>query len=254
MVRHDRSGGADTGQFDGGRQQPIPLVGTGPGGVVMGGTRVLLADDHPLYREGVRALLETEPGLEVVGAAATGPEVVRMAAELLPDVVVMDLRMPGLDGIEATRQVLAANPQIRVLVLTMFDDDNQVLDAMRAGAHGYLLKDGDPEQLVIAVRAVSCGETVLGGTVAKRMIEFSTRPARPSPPRAFPQLTAREHEVLELMARGERNDLIARRLFLSEKTVRNNVSNIFTKLCVTSRAQAVARARDAGYGRASTPR
>lgn len=210
--------------------------------------RVVVADDHPLYREGVRALLALEAGMAVVGEAATGVDAVQLAAELAPDVVVMDLNMPALGGIEATRRIVAANPDVAVLVLTMFDDDDQVFAAMRAGARGYLLKEGTPEQLAIAVRAVSCGETILGPPVAKRVIEYFTRPAERRPPPPFPQLTDREQEVLELIARGERNDLIARRLFISEKTVRNNVSSIFTKLQVADRAQAIVRARDAGYG------
>ncbi|MDQ4069445.1 MAG: response regulator transcription factor [Actinomycetota bacterium] len=216
--------------------------------------RVLVVDDHPLFREGVRAVLAAEPTMEVAGEAASGSEAVTAAAELQPDVVVMDLQMPGINGIEATRQIVGASPHIAVLILTMFEDDESVFAAMRAGARGYLLKEGSPEQIAVAVRAVSYGETILGPPVAKRVIEYFTSPPGRTAPAAFPQLTDREREVLELIASGENNALIARRLHLSLKTVRNHVSNIFTKLQVADRAQAIVRARDAGFGAGSSGR
>ncbi len=216
--------------------------------------RVLVVDDHPLFREGVRAVLAAEPTMEVAGEAASGSEAVTAAAELQPDVVVMDLQMPGINGIEATRQIVGASPHIAVLILTMFEDDESVFAAMRAGARGYLLKEGSPEQIAVAVRAVSYGETILGPPVAKRVIEYFTSPPGRTAPAAFPQLTDREREVLEFIASGENNALIARRLHLSLKTVRNHVSNIFTKLQVADRAQAIVRARDAGFGAGSSGR
>ncbi len=216
--------------------------------------RVLVVDDHPLFREGVRAVLAAEPSMEVAGEAASGSEAVTAAAELQPDVVVMDLQMPGLNGIEATRQIVGASPHIAVLILTMFEDDESVFAAMRAGARGYLLKEGSPEQIALAVRAVSCGETILGPPVAKRVIQYFTSPQGRTAPGAFPQLTDREREVLDLIASGQNNALIARQLHLSLKTVRNHVSNIFTKLQVADRAQAIVRARDAGFGAGSSGR
>lgn len=212
--------------------------------------RVVLADDHPLYREGVRAVLTVEPGVEVVGEAATGAEAVAVAAELQPDVVVMDLKMPALNGIEATREIVAASPHIAILVLTMFEDDESVFAAMRAGARGYLLKEGDPGEIGLAVRAVSRGEVIFGPPVAKRVIEYFTETAGRPAPAPFPELTDREREVLDLIARGDNNESIARRLYVSPKTVRNHVSNILTKLQVADRAQAIVRAREAGFGRA----
>ncbi len=212
--------------------------------------RLVLADDHAVFREGLRAVLSVEPGMEVVGEAATGAEAVALATELQPDVVVMDLKMPVLNGIEATRQVVAASPHIAVLVLTMFEDDESVFAAMRAGARGYLLKEGSPDEIGVAVRAVSRGEVIFGPPVAKRVIEYFTQAkGRPAPP-PFPELTDREREVLDLIARGDNNESIARRLYVSPKTARNHVSNVLTKLQVADRAQAIVRAREAGFGRA----
>ena len=209
--------------------------------------RVLIAEDHPLFREGMRGRLDRVADVAVVGEAASGDEAVELAHKLEPDIILMDIKMPGLNGIEATREIQRANPQIGILVLTMFEDDDSVFAAMRAGAKGYLLKDSGGEGVVHAIRAVASGEAVFGPGVAERMIGFFSAP-RAAPRRAFPELTEREEEVLSLVAQGKGNQEIARQLFVSLKTVRNHVSNILLKLQVADRAQAVIRARDAGMG------
>ncbi|MDQ6783501.1 MAG: response regulator transcription factor [Actinomycetota bacterium] len=210
--------------------------------------RVLVADDHPLYLEGLRAVLDVQPGIEVVGQATNGATAVDLAGALLPDVVVMDVRMPELNGIEATRLIVAATPLVGVLVLTMDGDDESVFAAMRAGARGYLLKEAGPVQITLAIRALAHGEAVFGPDIAMRVMEFFNRPRATLPAPAFPQLTDREREILELVAQGRNNDRIAATLYVSGKTVRNHVSNIFTKLQVADRAQAIVRAREAGMG------
>jgi DNA-binding NarL/FixJ family response regulator len=210
--------------------------------------RVVIADDHPVFRSGLNALFSTEDGVEVVGEAATGVEAVALVAASQPDVVVMDLHMPDLDGVAATTQILRDSPHVAVLVLTMFDDDDSVFAAMRAGARGYLLKGTNQAEVVGAVRLVAAGGALFGPAVAQRVIEFFTRPRPRTVPLAFPQLTDREHEVLDLLARGEANAVIAARLHISDKTVRNHVSNILTKLAVADRAHAIVRARQAGLG------
>jgi DNA-binding NarL/FixJ family response regulator len=209
--------------------------------------RVLIAEDHPLFREGMRGRLDRVADVAVVGEAASGDEAVELAHKLEPDVILMDIKMPGLNGIEATREILRASPRVGVLMLTMFEDDDSVFAAMRAGAKGYLLKDSGGEGVVHAIRAVASGEAVFGPGVAERMIGFFSAP-RAAPQRAFPELTEREEEVLSLVAQGKSNQEIARQLFVSLKTVRNHVSNILLKLQVADRAQAVIRARDAGMG------
>jgi DNA-binding NarL/FixJ family response regulator len=211
--------------------------------------RVLIAEDHPLFREGMRGRLDRVADVAVVGEAASGDEAVELAQKLEPDVILMDIKMPGLNGIEATREIQRANPQIGILVLTMFEDDDSVFAAMRAGAKGYLLKDSGGEGVVHAIRAVASGEAVFGPGVAERIIGFFSAPRTAAPQRAFPELTEREEEVLSLVAQGKSNREIARQLFVSLKTVRNHVSNILLKLQVADRAQAVIRARDAGMGR-----
>jgi len=210
--------------------------------------RVLVADDHPLFRDGLIALLHDEPDTELTGTAATGTEAVDLARETQPDVVVMDLQMPGLNGIEATRRIVADSPHIAVLVLTMFDDDDSIFSALRAGARGYLLKGADREQIRCGIQAAANGEIIFGAQLAERMLGYFTSAA---PPPVFPQLTEREREVLELVAQGQDNTSIATRLRLSQKTVRNNVSNILAKLQVADRAQAIVRARDVGLGHGS---
>jgi DNA-binding NarL/FixJ family response regulator len=209
--------------------------------------QVLIADDHPLFRDGMIALLTDGADTELAGTATSGTEAVDLAREIQPDVVVMDLHMPGLNGIEATRRIVADSPHIAVLVLTMFDDDDSIFAALRAGARGYLLKGADREQIRRAIHAAASGEVIFGADLAERMLGYFTAAAAPPP--VFPQLTGREREVLELIAQGQVNQAIAARLHLSHKTVRNHVSNILAKLQVADRAQAVAQARDAGLGR-----
>ncbi len=210
--------------------------------------RVLVADDHPFYREGVRTLLGAVPDIEVVGDAATGEQAIAQAATLQPDVIVMDLQMPGVGGIEATRRIVGASPHIGVLVVTMFDDDDSVFAAMRVGARGYLLKDADLEEAVRAITAVSHGEAIFSPAIARRLMAYFAAPRPAAPREAFPELTEREREILTLLAGGQGNAAIAARLGLSLKTVRNHVSNIFNKLQVSDRAHAIIRARDAGLG------
>lgn len=214
--------------------------------------RVLLADDHPVYREGLGMMLASTGAVEVVGFAADGAEAVELTGQHTPDVVVMDLRMPELDGIEATRRITGDHPDVAVLVLTMHEDDESVFAAMLAGARGYLLKGADQAEILRAVTAVARGDVVFGPALAARVTRYFSMlaAARPAPEQnPFPQLTAREREVLELIAAGLTNGQIAARLVLSPKTVRNNVSNVFAKLQVADRAQAIIRARDAGLGR-----
>jgi DNA-binding NarL/FixJ family response regulator len=208
--------------------------------------RILIAEDHPLYRKGMISLLQSIPEFEVVGEAATGEEAVVRASELRPDVILMDLQMPEVNGIEATRRIMQDNPSVRVLVVTLFEDDDSVFMALRAGARGYVLKDADEEEVVLSIRAVGRGEAIFSPAVATRVLAYFSRPA--APPRVFPTLTEREREILDLIARGHPNPSIARELSLSTKTVGNYVSNIFTKLQVADRAQAIIRAREAGLG------
>jgi DNA-binding NarL/FixJ family response regulator len=209
-------------------------------------TRVLVVEDHPLFRKGVVALLEAVPDLSVAGVAVSGEDAVARAPELRPDVVLMDLQLPGMSGIEATRAIVAAQPDVRVLVLTLFEDEHSVFLALRAGARGYVLKDADEEELTGAIRAVARGEAIFGQAVAGRVLAFFAQ-SRPTP-KVFPELTDREREILGLIAQGHPNPSIARTLFLSPKTVANYVSAIFTKLQVADRAEAMIRAREAGLG------
>ena len=211
-------------------------------------TRVLVADDHPNFRDGLRALLDSAPDLEVVGEAGDGEEAVGLAARLQPDVILMDLNMPGMDGIEATRRILHTSPHISILVISMFEDDATVFQAMRAGARGYLLKGANSSEMLRAIRAAGNGEAIFSPKVAGRLMEFFSG-ARPSaPPEAFPELSEREREILDLIARGRKNPQIAGDLYLSPKTVRNHVSNILHKLQVADRTEAIIRAREAGLG------
>ncbi len=208
--------------------------------------RVLIADDHPLFRKGMRALLTAMPGTEVVGEATTGQEAIELAAELQPDVILMDLQMPGINGIEATRQILHTSPHIRILVVTLFEDDASIFTALRAGARGYILKDAKEEEMLRAIRAVGSGEAIFSPAIARRLMDFFAAPRPAAPKEIFPTLTEREREILQMIARGRTNNDIAKELALSSKTVGNYVSNIFSKLQVADRAQAIIRARDAG--------
>ena len=209
---------------------------------------VLIADDHRLYREGVRKMLSVAPDIEIVGDAVSGEEAIARALALQPDVILMDLKMPGVNGIEATRRILYASPRIGVLVLTMFETDETVFAAMRAGARGYLLKDVDQEDVIRAVKAVSRGEAIFSPAIAERLIHYFAVLRPVAADLAFPELTDREREILHLIAQGHNNSEIAERLLLRTKTVQNHVSNIFSKLQVADRAQAIVRARDAGLG------
>ena len=210
---------------------------------------ILIADDHPTFRDGLRALLDAAPDMAPVGEAATGDEAVALAASLQPDVVLMDIQMPGTNGIEATRAILHASPHIGVLVVTMFEDDGSVFAAMRAGARGYLLKGARYDEILRAIRAVGGGEAIFSPAIAARLIGYFAEVRPTAPPRTFPELTDREREVLGLIAQGHRNAAIAGQLYLSEKTVRNHVTNILSKLQVADRAEAIIRAREAGMGR-----
>lgn len=210
--------------------------------------RVLLVDDHPMVRRGLRALLESVPDAEVVGEADSGERAVELARELTPDVVVMDLAMPGVGGVEATRRITAERPGTGVLVLTMHTDDDSVFAAMRAGARGYLVKGADTPEVLRAITAVAAGEAIFGPSVASRVLAYLTRPLSAQDATLFPELTDREREVLDLIAHGRSNGEIAAQLFLSPKTVRNHVSNVFAKLQVADRADAIVRARRAGLG------
>ena len=208
--------------------------------------RVLIADDHPLFRHGIRESLNLIPDIQVVGEATSGAEAITQAEALHPDVILMDVNMPGVNGIEATRRILHATPHIRILVVTMFQDDGTVFAAMRAGARGYILKDAEKEDILRAIQAVANGEAIFSPTIATRLIDFFATQASTLPKEIFPSLTEREREILQLIARGRSNTDIARELSLSSKTVYNYVSNILSKLQVADRAQAIIRAREAG--------
>ncbi len=218
----------------------------------MNPVRVLVVDDHQLFREGVRALLGSLPGTLVVGEADCGADAIELARTLAPDVVLMDVQMTDMNGLEATRRILAAQPGVGIIVVTMFDDDETVFAAMRAGARGYVLKGAGQAELVRAIEAVARGEALYGPRIAERILQFFQASRRDMPLDAFPDLTDREREVLDQIAKGLGNAAIARRLAIAEKTVRNHVSSIFSKLHVTDRAQAVVRAREAGFGQRET--
>lgn len=211
--------------------------------------RILIADDHPLFRDGLRGLFSSVPDMAVVGEAATGDEAVQLAGSPQSDVIVMDIKMPGRNGIEATRDMLAVRPDTHVLMMTMFEDDEFVFAAMRAGASGYLLKGASQAEMLRAIRAVANGEVIFGPGVARRMLGFFAEARPAAAPRAFPELSRREEEVLGLLAQGQSNVEIANRLVISLKTVQNHVSNICGKLRVADRVQAALRGREAGLGK-----
>jgi len=208
--------------------------------------RLLIADDHPVFRYGLKALLESEPGFEIVGEASNGEEAVKLARELQPDVILMDITMPGLNGIEATSQVLAESPDLGILMVTMVDDAS-MFAAMRAGARGYLLKGSEGDETIRAIHTVASGGAIFSPSIADRLISYFVHSSSPGS-EVFPELTAREFEILSLMAKGLTNNAIAERLFLSPKTVRNQVSTIFSKLNVADRGGAIVVAREAGLG------
>ncbi len=216
--------------------------------------RILIADDHPVFRFGLRALLNAMPETEVVGDATTGEAAIALTAEAQPDVVLMDINMPGIGGIEAVRRIRTAQPDVRVLMVTMLEDDS-VFAALRAGARGYIVKGAEPADVLRAIRAVADGEAIFSPSIAERMLHFfaaqpaaSQTSAQANSDQTFADLTEREREVLELIARGLTNSAIAERLVISPKTVRNYITEIFSKLQVAHRAQAIIRARDAGLG------
>jgi DNA-binding NarL/FixJ family response regulator len=210
--------------------------------------QIIVADDHTLFRDGLIALLNSVPDLQVIGQSATGRDAVSQADELQPDVVLMDIQMPGINGIDATRRIVNTSPHIGVIVVTMFEDNDSVFAAMRAGARGYVLKGADQDEMLRTIRAVARGEALFGPAIAARLVEFfaSTKPGLS--PDVFPELTNRERQVLDLVAQGKNNNTIAGELYISLKTVRNHVSNIFSKLQVADRAGAIIKARDAGMG------
>jgi DNA-binding NarL/FixJ family response regulator len=213
--------------------------------------RILIADDHPVFRHGIRALLDSTPGMEIAGEATSGDEVIALAEQLQPDVILMDVKMPGLNGIEATQRIMQSSPQTRILVVTMFEDNASVFPAMRAGARGYVLKDASKEEILRAIQAVGNGEAIFSPSIATRLISFFATPRADLvlSQDVFPELTDREHEILDLIASGAPNHEIAEQLGLSIKTVSNYISNIFNKLQVADRSEAIVRARDAGLGR-----
>lgn len=218
----------------------------------MENNRLLVADDHALFREGLQALFSATPGIEIVGEAATGEETVALAEKLQPDIILMDINMPGMDGIQATRRILRTNPTIGVIVVTMLEEDASLFSAMRAGARGYVLKGAHHQELLQTVRAVAGGQVLFGPSTASRImgffqdIEADLKPSLPK--ETFPELTPRELEVLELIAQGANNSQIAEKLVISDKTVRNHITSVFSKLQVADRAQAIIKARDAGLG------
>ena len=215
--------------------------------------RVLLADDHPVVRRGLAALLGTLEDFDVVGEAADGESAVRESQLLRPDVVLMDVRMPGIDGVEATRRIRAATPNVAVLMLTMHDDDATVFTAMQAGARGYLLKGAEQDEIAGSIRGVVAGQAIFGPGIASRVLSYFATPPEPATPASataerFPELTVRERDILELLAEGRRTAAIAATLHLSPKTVSNNLTAIFAKLEVADRTAAVIRARERGLG------
>jgi DNA-binding NarL/FixJ family response regulator len=214
------------------------------------GMSVVVADDHELFRDGLRALVDDMPDAAIVGQAADGAEAVALTRDLSPDVVVMDLRMPSLDGVEATRRILATNPDVRILVVSMLEDDASVFAAMRAGARGYVLKGAGHTEIEESIRAVHRGEAIFGPTIAARMSRYFAG-LTPSIAETFPGLTTTERDVLQLLAEGLQNAQIAQRLFLAPKTIRNNVSSILTKLNVADRTEAALLAREAGVRKGS---
>jgi DNA-binding NarL/FixJ family response regulator len=208
--------------------------------------RILIADDHQIFRDGMKMLLETTAEARVVGEAETGTEAVQMAAKLKPDVILMDLQMPEMDGIEAARQIISIHPESKILILTMFDDDQSVFAAMRAGARGYILKGVKRDMMLRAIYAVAGGEAIFSPSIAARMMDYFVQLKPPANTNLFPELSEREREILTLLARDYKNNEIAEELVISPKTVRNHVSNILSKLQAGSRAEAARQAREAG--------
>jgi DNA-binding NarL/FixJ family response regulator len=216
--------------------------------------RILIADDHPLFRKGIRALIETMPDVALIGEAQSGQEAVDLALAHQPDIVLMDLHMPGGSGLSATRELNKRSPNIRILVVTLYEDNDSIFTALRAGAHGYILKYANEEEMMRAIRAVANNEAIFSASAAERMLShFAAEPETTKAEYPFPDLTPREREVLGLVAQGYTNQAIADKLVLSPKTVRNQVSIVFSKLQVGSRTEAIIKARDAGLGDQKAP-
>ncbi|WP_144555377.1 response regulator transcription factor [Bacillus sp. X1(2014)] len=211
--------------------------------------RILIVEDHPMFRDGLLKMLETVDEFEVVGEAASGEEAVELAERLTPNIILMDINLPKISGIEATKRIVTKTPDIGILVLTMYDDDSSVFAAMRAGARGYLLKEANRNEIVRAIQAVSEGEAIFSPAIARRMMFYFEAKMKVSRVDVFPQLTDREREVLDHIAKGKNNAEIASNLGLNQKTVRNHVSNILSKLQASDRAQAIIMAREAGLGK-----
>lgn len=214
--------------------------------------RLLIADDHALFREGLHAILKSVPDIEIVGEAGTGVEAMTLASDLKPDVILMDIQMPDINGVEATQSILKTQPDAGIIIVTMLEDDDSLFSAMRAGARGYVLKGADKAEMLRSIRAVAEGEALFGPVIAARLLNFfhdnQSKQKNESTPIPFPELTEREREILDSIARGDTNNEIAEQLKISLKTVRNHVSSIFNKLQVGNRTQAAIRARDAGLG------
>lgn len=211
--------------------------------------QVLIVDDHPLFRKGMRALLESMEDMQVAGEAQTGQEAIDFADQLQPDIILMDLQLPGGSGLDATREIVRVSPHVQILVVTLFEDDDSIFAALRAGARGYILKDTDEGEMIRAIRAVGNGEAIFSPSIANQLMEYFSTSRTKIPEEVFPELTNREREILGLIAKGESNQDIADRLSISLKTVRNHVSNIYSKLMVADRAQAVIKAREGGLGK-----
>ena len=212
--------------------------------------KLMIADDHRLFREGIKALLALTDDIEIVGEADDGESTLKRCEELQPDIILMDINMPGLNGIRATEQILQKQPETRIIMLTMLEDDASVFNAMRVGARGYLLKGADPQEVLSVIRAVAEGQALFGPAIATRLMnyfkELGSKPGSTETLTLFPELTERELEILRLIAQGLNNQEIAQKFVLSPKTVRNHITNIFSKLQVADRAQAIVRAREAG--------
>jgi DNA-binding NarL/FixJ family response regulator len=211
--------------------------------------RILIVEDHPMFRDGLSKMLETVEEFEVVGESASGEEAVELAEQLKPDIILMDINLPKMSGIEATKRIVQTRPDTGILILTMYDDDSSVFSAMRAGARGYLLKEANRNEIVRAIQAVSQGEAIFSPAIARRMMFYFEAKMKVTNVDVFPQLTEREREVLDHIAKGENNAEIAFSLGLNQKTVRNHVSNILSKLQASDRAHAIIMAREAGLGK-----
>ncbi len=211
--------------------------------------QVLIVDDHPLFRKGMRVLLESIPDCIVIGEADTSEAAIELAIQLQPDLILMDLQMPGGSGLDATREITRMSPHIQILVVTLFEDNDSIFAALRAGARGYILKDTDEEEMIRAIHAVGNGEAIFSPSIANHLMDFFSSSRKQIPSDVLPELTNREREILELIAVGESNPSIAENLVISLKTVRNHVSNIYSKLQVVDRAQAVVKARESGLGK-----